>query len=101
MSHLDNERLKQIIFLLILAFLAIILFKELYAFLPGFLGAVTFYVLSRKYMFRLVENPQMAKELGRGYHHDPVFPHYPPALRAAGEYAHCQGRPTPSTILRS
>lgn len=55
MSHLDNERLKQIIFLLILAFLAIILFKELYAFLPGFLGAVTFYVLSRKYMFRLVE----------------------------------------------
>jgi predicted PurR-regulated permease PerM len=55
MSHLDNERLKQIIFLLILAFLAIILFKELYGFLPGFLGAVTFYVLSRKYMFRLVE----------------------------------------------
>ncbi|WP_346317030.1 AI-2E family transporter [Chitinophaga sp. YIM B06452] len=55
MSHLDNERLKQIVFLLILAFLAIILFKELYAFFPGFLGAVTFYVLSRKYMFRLVE----------------------------------------------
>ena len=55
MSHLDNERLKQIVFLLILAFLAIILFKELYAFFPGFLGAVTFYVLSRRYMFRLVE----------------------------------------------
>ncbi len=55
MSHLDNERLKQIVFLLILAFLAIILFKELYAFFPRFLGAVTFYVLSRRYMFRLVE----------------------------------------------
>jgi predicted PurR-regulated permease PerM len=55
MSYLDNERLKQIVFLLILAFLAIILFKELYSFFPGFLGAVTFYVLSRKYMFRLVE----------------------------------------------
>ncbi len=55
MSYLDNERLKQISFLLIIAFLGIILFKELYAFFPGFLGAVTFYVLSRKYMFRLVE----------------------------------------------
>lgn len=55
MSYLDNERLKQIVFLLIIAFIGIILFKELYAFLPGFLGAVTFYVLSRKYMFRLVE----------------------------------------------
>lgn len=56
MSHLDNDRLKQIVFLLIIAFLGIIVFKELYAFFPGFLGAVTFYVLSRKYMFRLVEN---------------------------------------------
>ncbi len=55
MSQIDNERIKQISFLLILAFLGIILFKELYAFFPGFLGAVTFYVLSRKYMFRLVE----------------------------------------------
>lgn len=56
MSHLDNDRIKQIVFLLIIAFLGIIVFKELYAFFPGFLGAVTFYVLSRKYMFRLVEN---------------------------------------------
>lgn len=56
MSYLDNERLKQVVFLLIIAFLGIILFRELYAFFPGFLGAVTFYVLSRKYMFRLVEN---------------------------------------------
>ncbi|WP_343700511.1 AI-2E family transporter [Chitinophaga sp.] len=55
MSYLDNERLKQIIFLLILAFLGILLFKELYAFFPGFLGAVTLYVLSRRAMFRLVE----------------------------------------------
>lgn len=61
MSYLDNERLKQVTFLLILAFLGIILFKELYAFFPGFLGAVTFYILSRKYMFRLVEERKMGK----------------------------------------
>lgn len=61
MSYLDNERLKQIIFLLIIAFLGIILFKELYAFFPGFLGAITFYMLSRNYMFRLVENRKWKK----------------------------------------
>ncbi|MGX5818155.1 AI-2E family transporter [Chitinophaga lutea] len=55
MSYLDNERLKQIVFLLIIAFLGILLFKELYAFFPGFLGAVTLYIISRKVMFRLVE----------------------------------------------
>ena len=55
MSYLDNERLKQIIFLLLIAFLGILLFKELYGFFPGFLGAVTLYILSRKWMFRLVE----------------------------------------------
>ncbi len=34
MSYIDNDRLKQIVFLLIIAFLGIILFKELYAFSP-------------------------------------------------------------------
>lgn len=61
MSYLDNERLKQVSFLLIIAFLGIILFKELYVFFPGFLGAVTFYILSRRYMFRLVEQRKMGK----------------------------------------
>ncbi|QEH40111.1 AI-2E family transporter [Chitinophaga sp. XS-30] len=61
MSHLDNERLKQVLFLLIIAFLSIVLFRELYVLFPGFLGAVTFYVLSRNYMFRLVENRKWKK----------------------------------------
>lgn len=56
MSYIDNDRLKQIVFLLIIAFLGIILFKELYAFFPGFLGALTLYILSRRWMFRLVES---------------------------------------------
>lgn len=55
MSYLDNDRLKQIGFLLLILFLAILLFKELYVFFPGFLGAVTLYVICRKWMFRLVE----------------------------------------------
>lgn len=63
MSVIDNERIKQISFLLIIVLLATLLFAELYTFFPGFLGAVTFYILSRKYMFRLTENRKWKKSL--------------------------------------
>lgn len=55
MSYLDQGRLKQVGFLLLILFLVILLFKELYTYFPGFLGAVTLYVMCRKWMFRLVE----------------------------------------------
>ncbi|NLR59868.1 AI-2E family transporter [Chitinophaga polysaccharea] len=55
MSYFDNDRIKQIGFLLLILFLGILLFKEMYTFFPGFLGAVTLYVICRKWMFRLVE----------------------------------------------
>lgn len=63
MSVIDNERIKQVSFLLIILLLAYVLFKELYTFFPGFLGAVTMYILSRKYMFRLVEQRNWKKSL--------------------------------------
>jgi predicted PurR-regulated permease PerM len=63
MSVIDNARLKQISFLLIIVLLAALLFSELYTFFPGFLGAVTMYVLSRKYMFLLVEYRKWNKNL--------------------------------------
>lgn len=43
-----NDRLKQIILLLIIILLAILLLTQLYVFLPGFLGAVTLYILFRE-----------------------------------------------------
>jgi predicted PurR-regulated permease PerM len=63
MGVIDNERIKQVSFLLIIVLLAYVLFKELYTFFPGFLGAVTMYILSRKYMFRLVEQRKWKKNL--------------------------------------
>ncbi|RFM35601.1 AI-2E family transporter [Chitinophaga silvisoli] len=63
MSAIDNERLKQICFLLIIVLLATLLFIEMYAFFPGFLGAITLYVISRNYMFRLVEKRNWKKPL--------------------------------------
>jgi predicted PurR-regulated permease PerM len=48
-----NNRLRQLILLAIIILLAILLLKELYVFLPGFLGAITLYILLRESYFRL------------------------------------------------
>lgn len=63
MSVIDNERIKQVSFLLIIVLLAYVLFSELYTYFPGFLGAITMYILCRKYMFRLVEERKWKKNL--------------------------------------
>ncbi|WP_233522276.1 AI-2E family transporter [Chitinophaga silvatica] len=43
--------------------MTILLFLETYTYFPGFLGAVTFYVICRKYMFRLNEQKKWNKSL--------------------------------------
>jgi len=48
-----NNRLRQIILLLIIVLLALLLMKQLSSFLPGFLGAVTLYILLRTSYFDL------------------------------------------------
>ncbi|SHL93015.1 Predicted PurR-regulated permease PerM [Chitinophaga jiangningensis] len=63
MSYIDNGRLKQIGFLLLILFLAILLFTKLFTYFPGFLGAVTFYVLCRNWMIRLTEKRKWNKSL--------------------------------------
>ncbi len=53
MQHLFNNRLRQITLLLLIILLAILLLKQLYIFLPGFLGAITLYILFRETYFNL------------------------------------------------
>jgi len=48
-----NNQLRQIFFLILVLALGILLFKELYTFFPGFLGALTLYILSRDWYFYL------------------------------------------------
>ena len=48
-----NNRLRQVLLLLIIILLAILLLKQLYIFLPGFLGAITLYILFRESFFNL------------------------------------------------
>src|SRR3982751_5446480 len=54
MAYIDANKLRQVFFLAILLLLACVLFFQLQAFIPAFLGALTFYVMMRKSMFRMV-----------------------------------------------
>jgi predicted PurR-regulated permease PerM len=56
-----NKQLKQIIMLLLLLLLIILVIKELYVFLPGLLGALTLYILSRNSYFQLVYHRKWRK----------------------------------------
>lgn len=54
-NAIDQNRIRQIFFLVIIVLLGLLLFLELYTFLPALLGAVTLYVLLHKWYFRLTE----------------------------------------------
>jgi predicted PurR-regulated permease PerM len=49
-----NNRIRQVILLVIILLLAFLIIKELYIFVPGFLGAVTLYILTRSSYLKLV-----------------------------------------------
>jgi predicted PurR-regulated permease PerM len=51
-----NNRIKQILLLSIILLLVYLVIQELYIFLPGLLGALTLYILSRASYFQLVFN---------------------------------------------
>ena len=53
MPDIFNNRLRQIILLLIITVLAFLLLNQLFIFLPGFLGAITLYILLRETYFYL------------------------------------------------
>jgi predicted PurR-regulated permease PerM len=54
-NTIDSNLIRQILFIAVIVFLGIVLFRELWFFLSAFLGSITFYVLMRQRMFYLVE----------------------------------------------
>ncbi len=54
---IDQNRVRQVIFIIIILLLGILLFEQLSSFVPAVLGAITLYALLRRWMFRLTENP--------------------------------------------
>ena len=49
-----NNRIRQVIILIIILLLGYLIIKELYIFIPGFLGAITLYILGREKYDKLV-----------------------------------------------
>jgi predicted PurR-regulated permease PerM len=58
---IDQNRIRQFFFILIILLLAILLFLQLQSFLPAVLGAITLYVLLRRWMFFLTEKKKLRK----------------------------------------
>lgn len=63
MKQISNNAIRQILILATIVTLGIVLFNQLRAFIPAFLGAYTLYVLTRKYMFILVGKKKWNKNL--------------------------------------
>src|SRR5450432_1847318 len=53
-DYITASRIRQFTFISALVILGYVLFSELKSFIPAFLGALTLYVIMRKWMFRLV-----------------------------------------------
>jgi len=56
MKTFEPEKVRQFFFIVVLSVLGLVLFTYLKSFLPSFLGAITFYVLMRKYVKKMIEN---------------------------------------------
>lgn len=56
-----NNRLRQLLLLSLIILLAILLFKHLFVFFPGILGAITFYILSRESYYKLTNERKWRK----------------------------------------
>lgn len=63
MTEQFNNRIRQIILLLIILTMGFLIIEELYMFLPGFLGAVTFYIIGRNLWFELTDRRKWGKSV--------------------------------------
>ncbi len=60
---IDQNRVRQVFFIIVLLLLGVLLFLELYTFLPALLGAITLYILMNRWMFYLTEKKKWRKGL--------------------------------------
>jgi predicted PurR-regulated permease PerM len=58
---IDQNRIRQIFFIILILLMGIVLFLELYSFVPALLGAITLYILMHRWMFYLTENKKWRK----------------------------------------
>jgi len=61
MNVIDQNRIRQFFFIIVILLIGIVLFLELYSFLPALLGAITLYILMHRVMFYLTEKRRWRK----------------------------------------
>ena len=66
MNYLNTNKLRQGSFIILLVALGILLFIELRSFIPAVLGALTFYILVRRYLHHLTEKRKWGKSWTAG-----------------------------------
>lgn len=62
-KQINNNSINQIMLILIILLICIIIFTNLFYYLPGFLGAITLYILFRQQYLRLTEKRKWNKTL--------------------------------------
>jgi predicted PurR-regulated permease PerM len=62
-NTIDQNRIRQFFFIVIILLLGLLLFFQLYSFIPALLGAITLYVLMHKLMLYLTEKRKWRKGL--------------------------------------
>ena len=60
---IDQNRIRQIFFIIVIVLLGLLLFRELYTFVPAVLGAITLYILMHNWMLYLTEKKKWKKGL--------------------------------------
>jgi predicted PurR-regulated permease PerM len=58
---IDQNRIRQFFFIILILLMGIVLFLELYSFLPALLGAITLYILLHRFMLYLTEKKKWPK----------------------------------------
>jgi len=58
---IDQNRIRQFFFIVLILLIGILLFFQLYSFLPALLGAITLFILMDKWMFYLTEKKKWRK----------------------------------------
>ncbi len=65
-KNVFNNRLKQVILLSIIVLVGIVLISQLSMFIPGILGAITLYIISRRLYFKLIFQKKWKKGIAAG-----------------------------------
>src|SRR5688572_11537674 len=65
-QFIHQNRIRQVFFLAAIVLWGLMLALELYGFLPALLGAITLYIILRKWMFYLVEQRKWKVGLAAG-----------------------------------